>query len=251
VFNDFSTTSPRPIEFGNFCAVSGVAGAGATIAPTAEKSWGFLAIGLDCALPALLFVSKLRQPGDLSLPVSPDPRTALSLEGDFDKYFTLYCAAGFEEDALYVITPDLMALLIDQASPFDVEIAGNWMFFYSRIPFNMLDSSVYGRLFRILNTIGDKVIGKSQRGSGLPFAPSLSATTTPAAPVAVPVDAPVVVAQANPDESRHLASASEPATASFGFVPSKALGGRVALAFGVIVIVACVVLSALSSVHFG
>ncbi|HEY1530312.1 MAG TPA: hypothetical protein VGF80_05815 [Galbitalea sp.] len=107
VFNDLSTTSPRPIEFGNFCAVSGVAGAGATIAPTAEKSWGFLAIGLDCALPALLFVSKLRQPGDLSLPVSPDPRTTLSLEGDFDKYFTLYCAAGSEEDALYVITPDL------------------------------------------------------------------------------------------------------------------------------------------------
>ncbi|HEY1530311.1 MAG TPA: hypothetical protein VGF80_05810 [Galbitalea sp.] len=143
-----------------------------------------------------------------------------------------------------------MALLIDRASPFDVEIAGNWMFFYSRIPFNMLDSSVYGRLFRILNTIGDKVIGKSQRGSGFPFAPSLSATTTPAAPVAAPVDAPVV-AQANPDESRHLASASEPATASFRFVSSKALGGRVALAFGVIVIVACVVLSALSSVHFG
>ena len=35
----------------------------------------------------------------------------LSLEGDFDRYFTLYCPKEYERDALYVFTPDLMALL--------------------------------------------------------------------------------------------------------------------------------------------
>lgn len=46
----------------------------------------------------------------------------LSLEGDFDRYFTPYCPKQYERDALSVFTPDLMALCIDEAAPFDIEI---------------------------------------------------------------------------------------------------------------------------------
>ena len=158
VHSQFSSTAPNTVIFGNYYPISTLADGPMLIAaPSPGKAWGFLAIRLQRSLPNLLLVSTTREPGDMFLPVSPNPREALSLEGDFDNYFTLYCPAQFEQDALYVITPDLMALLIDQATPFDVEIAEDWMFFYSRIPFDMLDRSMYERLFDILLTIGGKV----------------------------------------------------------------------------------------------
>jgi len=56
----------------------------------------------------------------------------LSLEGDFDKTFTLYCPTGYERDALEIFTPDLMELLIETTNGCDVELVDDWMFVYSR-----------------------------------------------------------------------------------------------------------------------
>jgi hypothetical protein len=159
LFEDFSTSNPRVVDFGNFHPAStGADGPGALISPLAKSTWGFMAIKLNRDLPNLLLISKTRVHGDVKLPVKPDPRQRLSLEGDFDKYFTLYCPAERQEDALFVITPDLMALLIDKATPFDVEIVDQWMFFYSRIPFDLLDQTVARRVFDILKTIGSGVV---------------------------------------------------------------------------------------------
>ena len=66
--------------------------------------------------------------GGTNLPSQFSKDQILSLEGDFSEYFTLYCPREYERDALYVFTPDLMALLIDQTSTFDVEIVDDWMF---------------------------------------------------------------------------------------------------------------------------
>jgi hypothetical protein len=121
-------------------------------------SWGYLALKLDRNLPNLLLTSKRRAGNGAKLPVSPDDRQILSLEGDFDRYFTLYCPQQFESDALYVFTPDLMALLIDKAAPFDVEIVEGWMFFYVPKAFDSLDPAVYRRLFAIVTTIGAKLV---------------------------------------------------------------------------------------------
>ena len=87
----------------------------------------------------------------------------LSLEGNFDDYFTLYCPRQYERDALYVFTPDLMALLIDEASPFDVEIVDDWMFVYANVPFQTGDANMYARLFRIIDTVGAKTLTQTDR----------------------------------------------------------------------------------------
>lgn len=55
----------------------------------------------------------------------------LSLEGDFDKTFTLLCPTGYERDALYLFTPDVMARLMDAAGDFDVELVDDWVFLSS------------------------------------------------------------------------------------------------------------------------
>jgi hypothetical protein len=85
----------------------------------------------------------------------------LSLEGDFDKYFTLYAPKAYETDALYIFTPDLMALLIDQVAKFDVEIVDNWMLVYSRRPWNLTDRATQQRIAQIIRVVGRKTVNQT------------------------------------------------------------------------------------------
>jgi hypothetical protein len=130
----------------------------------AVHRWSFLAIRLDRRLPNMVLDSKQNN-GVLgsNLPVALARDQILHLEGDFDRYFTLYCPRDYETDALYVFTPDLMALLIDEAAPFDVEIVDDWFFAYSSRPLDMLQPATYGRLFRIIDTVGAKTVGQTER----------------------------------------------------------------------------------------
>lgn len=127
-------------------------------------NWGFMALRLDRRLPNMMLDSKANNGWfGSNLPSSFDKDQVLSLEGDFNEYFTLYCPQAYERDALYVFTPDLMALLIDNAAPFDVEIVDDWMFVYSSTAFKSTDPSVYQRLFRIVDTVGTKTLSQTDR----------------------------------------------------------------------------------------
>jgi hypothetical protein len=122
-------------------------------------------MNLDRNLPNIVLDSKTNNGlfGSTNLPASFNRNQVLSLEGDFDKYFTLYCPKEYEQDALYIFTPDLMALLIDDASPFDVEIVDNWLFLYSARPFQSLVAATYQRLFSIVQTVGAKTVRQTER----------------------------------------------------------------------------------------
>ena len=87
----------------------------------------------------------------------------LSLEGDFDKYFTLYAPREYERDALYVFTPDLMVLLIDRLASYDLEIVDNRLYTYSHKPFNMLDPETHERLASIVQVVGQKATNQTMR----------------------------------------------------------------------------------------
>jgi hypothetical protein len=55
----------------------------------------------------------------------------LSLEGDFDDFFTVYRPSGYGGgDALYFLTPELMADLIDTASGWDIEFIDTSVIFF-------------------------------------------------------------------------------------------------------------------------
>lgn len=55
----------------------------------------------------------------------------VSLEGDFNKYFTLYVPRGFEIEALQIFAPDVMAKLIDKSKEFSLEFSGDHLYIYS------------------------------------------------------------------------------------------------------------------------
>ncbi|HEV7740911.1 MAG TPA: hypothetical protein VGO65_00690 [Pseudolysinimonas sp.] len=128
------------------------------------RTWGFLAFNLDRRLPNMMLDSKANNGFfGTNLPATFAKGQILHLEGDFDTFFTLYCPKEYERDALYVFTPDLMALLIDEAAPFDVEIIDDWMFVYSNTGFTTGDPALYARLFRIIDTVGAKTLTQTDR----------------------------------------------------------------------------------------
>lgn len=153
--------------------------------------WGYLAIRLDRRLPQMVLDAKSNNGlfGGTNLPAVFSKDQALKLEGDFDKYFTLYCPRQYEQDALYVFTPDLMALLIDNAGSYDVEIVDDWMFVYSSSPLTIDDPIVLRRMFGIVDTVGAKTLSQSRNyrderaiPAGTPLADGFTASGNTIAP---------------------------------------------------------------------
>ncbi len=126
-------------------------------------NWGYVAIKLDRMLPQMILDARANNFFGTNLPVTFSRSQVLSLEGDFDRYFTLYCPKEYESDALYVFTPDLMARLVDEAALFDVEIVDDWMFLYSAKPFDLADRTTLERVFRIVDTVGTKTLDRTER----------------------------------------------------------------------------------------
>ena len=159
VSDHFRTLDGRFLDFGNYQYTTG-SGKNST-----THRWGFLALQLDRALPHIVLDSRANNGlfGATNLPSGLSRDQVLSLEGDFDRYFTLYCPKQYERDALYVFTPDLMALAIDEAAPFDMEIVDQWLFVYSARPFPLADPYIYQRLLRIVSTVGAKALSQTDR----------------------------------------------------------------------------------------
>ncbi|MBD7958493.1 hypothetical protein H9651_12660 [Microbacterium sp. Sa4CUA7] len=145
-------TQPRFVEFANYRYTTG-SGKNST-----THHWGYIAVKLSAPLPHIV-LDAVGNNGLLgsNLPASFDKEQLLSLEGDFDRYFRLYCPAGYERDALYLFTPDIMARLIDNAAELDVEIVDDWLFLYARRDFSTLDPRMWAWLFSVVGALLGKI----------------------------------------------------------------------------------------------
>ncbi|WP_440710105.1 hypothetical protein [Herbiconiux sp. YIM B11900] len=124
------------------------------------QRWGYLVVQLDRGMPHLFLNSRPnRLLGAGGVPRGLAGAQILQLEGEFDRHFTLYCPQGYERDALYVLSPDLMALLIDHAAPYDIEIVDDLLFVYSPDPFDLTSERDWRRIRELL----DAILGKSIR----------------------------------------------------------------------------------------
>jgi len=131
------------------------------------QDWGFLAIRLGTSLPNIQLLSRSgRAMLDADSPLAaPRGDQELSLEGDFDDHFRLLCPVGYERDALYIFTPNLMALLIDEAHDFSVQLIDDVIVFSSPSAFDLSDSALTDRLFRIVDIVGAKALSRVARYS--------------------------------------------------------------------------------------
>lgn len=111
---------------------------------------GYLAIRLDRKLPHI--VLQRRRGAMFYAGDGPE----LALEGDFGKHFELHVPDGYERDGLYVLTPDVMRVLIDEAADQRVEIVDDWLFvFGDRV--DVTDPAVHARMHRIYAAIAAEI----------------------------------------------------------------------------------------------
>ena len=163
LYEVYRSTSGRIFEVGT---ITGRVGGGQTrneggwtvtmsYSSTEQRTYGYIAIQLERAVPQLVLDAKRN--GD-SIPMAIGGGQTLSLEGDFDQHFTLYAPRGYERDALYIMTPDLMALLIDETGDLDVEVVDDMLFVYATAPFDLRSEAVWQRIGRIRDIVGAKAI---------------------------------------------------------------------------------------------
>jgi len=99
-----------------------------------EKAYPFtiMHLSLSKTLPHLVLDSRKNDGVVSSIPryFSDDQR--IELEGDFDDYFDLYAPNGYEIEALDIMSPDFMQMLIDFHTDFDVEIDDKSVYIISK-----------------------------------------------------------------------------------------------------------------------
>jgi len=97
--------------------------------------------------------------------VSAEARAqVISLEGDFDRHFTLYAPRDYTTDALYIFTPDVMAALIDHASGFSITLVDDRLIVRPLLgTFDLTDDALWRRLLAVLDSVAPEVAGQTLR----------------------------------------------------------------------------------------
>ena len=112
-------------EFGNY---SYVIGEGKN---QIGRVFGFVHFKLSRRLPNILLSSHQDDHLTKKLPLRPDTSQRLSLEGNFDDYFSLFVPKGYEEDALTIFTPDVMQMMIKAVHAYTCEIVDDDFYIYT------------------------------------------------------------------------------------------------------------------------
>ena len=152
----------RALEFGNYqwgfdkTVVTGRSKLASTV-----NDFGFLRAQLDRPVPQIQLRST-RHRGRGFWDAPPLDSQRLSLEGDFDQHFELFCPAGYERDALYIFTPDLMALMVDRAHGFDAQLADDVLLVTSSRPLDLDDERQFVRMLEIADIVTAKALRQTR-----------------------------------------------------------------------------------------
>ncbi len=136
-----------------------------------RHDWIYIRMKMDRNLPHIVLDARVNNhrvfgvDAGTNLPFSFTKDQILQLEGDFNRYFTLYAPKEYEDDAMYVFAPDVMAMLIDESSQFDAEIVDNEAYFYLQMkPGMSLDNPEFmQRIIGIVTVLGRKLHRGTQR----------------------------------------------------------------------------------------
>ena len=113
-------------------------------------------IGLSRVFPHLILDSKRTW----ALTNRGNATKRIRLEGNFDKYFSLYCEENEHIDALSIITPDVMQTLIRDNPRQDIEIVGSNMYFV--MASDHRNPNAIKHLFQSVDALADDIAHKAK-----------------------------------------------------------------------------------------
>ncbi|MCX6722344.1 MAG: hypothetical protein NTY04_04160 [Candidatus Staskawiczbacteria bacterium] len=120
------------------------------------ESYSALEIFFDTMLPNILLNNRKTWFNSMALLV--DNEKKLTLEGDFQKYFTLYVTKEYELEATQIFTPEIMQMFIDKAGKISVEMYKNKVYLYYPNEITKKDQlvSIYSLAKEIILELGKK-----------------------------------------------------------------------------------------------
>lgn len=137
---------------------------GSVIRKRARRTgWTYVAVTLPVPLPHLLLDATADDARGGDLPASVGRGQRLSLEGDFDRSFRLFAPVEYERDALYLLTPDVMAALVDDAADFDVEMVDDTLVFFRRGLADFAAAGPWEATGRILDGVAARIRRRAVR----------------------------------------------------------------------------------------
>lgn len=127
--------------------------------------YGYMKLPLERSLPHMLLDGKSNNSRafgiDISnLPMAFNRNQIDALEGDFNKYYTLYAPEDYGSDARYVFTPDLMQLLIQESDNIDIEIIDNELYVYFG-NYAMDTEAFWQKVARLQSQLGNKLVERA------------------------------------------------------------------------------------------
>jgi len=129
------------------------------VAAGATVTTSFIALPLSRSMPSVVLVNARR--GALrQANIGMGSRQMLSLQGSFDRTFTLYCPMGHADVALDIFTPELMQMFLDTIPGCDAELVDDWLFVYgSAGRFTSPDS--LDRIERLATRVHDEIVRRN------------------------------------------------------------------------------------------
>lgn len=141
-----AASSPRfhapGVEFGNLRAPR-----------VNRREWHYLKVTLPAPLPHLILGAT--ETGDLSRDLRVNLRSdqRMSVGGVFDRSFQLYVPDSYGPDAFFVLTPDVMAALIDHAWRYSIEIVGDTLIFFTSEVADFTDPDTWRSIESVLSLV--------------------------------------------------------------------------------------------------
>lgn len=146
---DVLRTRRGDIEFGRYRSVVRSGKVRFTV------STHYVTFDVPAVLPHIVLDSRAndRAFGRSNLHFDPVRTQQLDLEGDFPQHFRLYCPEGYEADALYLLPPDIMQLLLTHATALDVELSGSIVRLYAPHGIITTDAATWTQLFATVDAV--------------------------------------------------------------------------------------------------
>lgn len=147
ITGQYSRTGDEPLQVGAYSYDTFVNRA------RISHTFTFVDLDLGIPLPRVILDAVANGPRELG-----DERTLrwLSLEGDADQTFRLLCEPGAERDALYLFSPDILALFIDHWENWDAELVDGHLQLWNRTEMDPNEPAFWRQLGRFLTAFEAK-----------------------------------------------------------------------------------------------
>src|SRR5699024_4209137 len=124
--------------------------------------WHYLAVSLPAPLPQLFLEATGAGPLTLELP-RPVEGQRLTVGGQLDRRFTVYAPPGYGVDAMYVLTPVVIAALIDHADRYHIEVTGDTLVFFSPVLADFTEQEPWLAVDAVLQEVVPAVVRQAER----------------------------------------------------------------------------------------